>query len=405
MSKKQKMIALVDTLWDGHHATYLKLFAQTLLELGHEVIVLCPAPIEINQWIADNCRDRQDHFYSFELQEPKLGNLPSESLQIGAMKLSCWRQLAQTIKKISSDLGKSIDLTFLAFLDSYVGTYVSHLIIDRIFPYHWSGLYFHPNFLRVRLKYESMRHGFLNPLSPLKSSYCPTVAVLDEGVVEKLQQRINKPIITFPDFGDDSPPEMDCSLVKQILVKANGRTIIGLVGGQDKRKGFLTLLRVSQRANSSWFFIFTGRFIESTFEKKELSEIQSIIQQNPENCLFSLTQIKNESQYNAIIKSCDILYCGHEKFFHSSNTLTKAAIFEKPVISGNDHCIGERVKNFDLGYRIEAGNVDQCVALLESLAEEFAIGKFSIQPDFVNYRKLHSIEHLKSSFQKVLECF
>ena len=93
-----------------------------------------------------------------------------------------------------------------------------------------------------------MRRGFLNPLSPLNSTYCPAIALLDEGIVEKLQQRINKTIISFPDFADDSPPEMDCSLVKQILIKANGRKIIGLVGGQDKRKGFLTLLRVSQKS-------------------------------------------------------------------------------------------------------------------------------------------------------------
>lgn len=405
MSKKQKTIALVDTVWNGHHATYLKLFAQTLLELGHEVIVLCPAPAEINQWITINCPDKQDHFYSFEIHEPKLVNLPLQSLQIATMKLVRWRQLAQNLRTISSNLCKSIDLTFLAFLDAYVGTYLSPLLIDRIFPYPWSGLYFHPHFLRLKPKYESMRRGFLNPLSLFNSTYCPTVALLDEGIVEKLKQRINKPIITFPDFADNSPPEMDCNLVKKILLKANGRKIIGLVGGQDKRKGFLTLLRVSQKSNSSWFFIFIGELIESTFEKKELLEIKSTIQKNPENCLFNLTRIPTESQYNAIIKSCDILYCVQENFLHSSNTLTKAAIFKKPVISGNDHCIGERVKDFNLGYRIEAGNINQCVDLLESVNKEFLINEFSIKPDFESYQKLHSIEQLKSRFQELLDFF
>ncbi len=405
MSKKKKTIALVDTLWNGHHAIYLKLFAQTLLELGHEVIVLCPAPIEINQWIAVNCPDKQNYFHSFKLNEPRLVNLPSESLQIAAMKLSRWQQLAQNLRKISSNLGKSIDLTFLAFLDAYVGTYMSPLIIDRIFPHPWSGLYFHPNFLRLKLKYESMRLGFLNPLSLFNSIYCPAIALLDEGVVKKLTQKINKPIITFPDFTDNSSPEMDCSLVKQILIKADGRKIIGLVGGQDKRKGFLTLLRISQKANSSWFFIFIGEFIESTFDKKELLEIKSIIQKNPENCLFNLTRIPTESQYNAIIKSCDILYCVQENFLHSSNTLTKAAIFKKPVISGNDHCIGERVKDFNLGYRIETGNINQCVDLLESVNKEFLIGELSIKPNFESYQKLHSIEQLKSRFQELLDFF
>lgn len=75
------------------------------------------------------------------------------------------------------------------------------------------------------------------------------------------------------------------------------------------------------------------------------------------------------------------------------------------MVSGNNHCIGKRVKDFDLGYRIEAGNIDQCVALLDSLAEEFAVGTLSIQPDFESYRQLHSIPQLKHSFQEILEFF
>ncbi|MFN7557011.1 MAG: glycosyltransferase family 1 protein, partial [Microcystis sp.] len=65
-----KTIALVDPLWGGHHPTYLKFFAKTLLELGHEVIVLCPAPEEVNQWIIGCCPELTNRLHCFELNEP-----------------------------------------------------------------------------------------------------------------------------------------------------------------------------------------------------------------------------------------------------------------------------------------------------------------------------------------------
>jgi glycosyltransferase involved in cell wall biosynthesis len=396
-----KTIALVDTLWGGHHPTYLKFFAKTLLELGHEVISLCPEPEEMNLWIASHCPELQPRFHSFELHEPATRPIPIRRLQAKAMAVARWQRVAQSIQEISSKLGKAPDITFFAWLDTYLGLIPA--ITDTIFPYPWSGLYFQPGYLRIPPKLRWMRHGILNPLSVLKSSHCPVVAVLDEGIADKLQQKLNKPVVTFPDITDESAPDINFEIAQKIRAKAAGRKIIGLLGSLDKRKGTLTLLEVSQQVSDRWFFVFAGRLAEPAFTAAELAKIEEIVKANPDNCFFYWNSIPDGSGFNAVVQVCDVLYAAYENFPYSSNILTKAAIFEKPVIASKNYCMGERVEKFNLGYGIEEGSVSQCVSILERFHEELSTGSLSIQPDFEGYRHRHSIEQLRAAFQKILE--
>jgi glycosyltransferase involved in cell wall biosynthesis len=396
-----KTIALVDPLWGGHHPTYLKFFAKTLLELGHEVISLCPEPEEMNLWIASHCPELQPRFHSFELHEPATSPIPIRRLQAKAMAVARWQRVAQSIQEISSKLGKAPDITFFAWLDTYLGLIPA--ITDTIFPYPWSGLYFQPGYLRIPPKLQWMRHGILNPLSVLKSSHCPVVAVLDEGIADKLQQKLNKPVVTFPDITDESAPDINFEIAQKIRAKAAGRKIVGLLGSLDKRKGTLTLLEVSQQVSGRWFFVFAGRLAEPAFTAAELAKIGEIVKANPDNCFFYWNSIPDESGFNAVVQVCDVLYAAYENFPYSSNILTKAAIFEKPVIASKNYCMGERVEQFSLGYGIEEGSVSQCVSILERFHEELSTGSLSIQPDFEGYRHRHSIEQLRAAFQKILE--
>ena len=397
-----KTIALVDPLWGGHHPTYLKFFAKTLLELGHEVIVLCPAPEEVNQWIIGCCPELASNFHSFELHEPSPSQFSGRQLQARAMAVAHWQRVAQSIQEISSKLGKAPDITFFAWLDTSLGLIPA--ITDTIFPYPWSGLYFQPLYLRIPPKLRWMRHGILNPLSVLKSSHCPVVAVLDEGIADKLQQKLNKPVVVLTDITDESPPDMNFEIIKEIYAKAAGRKIVGLLGSLDKRKGTLTLLEVSRQASDRWFFVFAGRLAEPAFTAAELARIEEIVKANPDNCFFYWNSIPDGSGFNAVVQVCDVLYAAYENFPYSSNILTKGAIFQKPVIASKNYCMGERVEKFNLGYGIEGGSVSQCVSILERLHEELSTGNLSIQPNFEGYRHLHSIEQLISAFQKILEC-
>jgi hypothetical protein len=115
--------------------------------------------------------------------------------------------------------------------------------------------------------------------------------------------------------------------------------------------------------------------------------------------VFYLTQIPSESQFNALVKISDVLFAVRENFPYSSNTLIKAACFQKLVIANQQYCI-ERVKKFHLGYTIESGNIAQCVSLLEKLRTELSTGRLLIEPDFERYRQLHSTEELEQLLRK-----
>ena len=400
-----KTIALIEDNWKGHRPTYLKIFTKTLLELGHQVVVFCPEPTELSKWIAQNFCPHQERFHTFEFYKSEPSSFPILQPRLILNAVNRWRNVKAAIQSVSFKIGNSPDLVFFAWLDSYLAPYLTHHLIDSIFPYQWSGLYFHPTYLRRRQKFWSICRGPLRQHAVLKSSRCPAIAVLDEGIAEKLQSKIGgKPVIIFPDLTDTSPPDLNYSIARQIKVKAKGRKIIGLLGVQSKRKGLLTLLEVArQMEKKDYFFVFAGQLAEHTFTAQELTSIQNIVDSDSSNCFFYFERIANESQFNALVNICDILFAAYEKFPHSSNILTKAAIFEKPVIASSKFCMAERVEKFKLGLSIKEGDMLQCIEAIRYLCRQLENEGWQLKPNFKDYRHFHSTEQLKTNFWQILE--
>ena len=401
-----KTIALIDTHQGGHHLTYLRFFSKSLLELGYRVMTFCPNPTALHQWISQNCPSQAELFQSFEVQEPAFKRFPiirrlSQPLNI----LTRWRHAAATIQDASVKTGHPPDLVFFAWIDSYLSHYLTHHIIDRIFPYRWSGIYFQPPH-ELRLKQLSTHRAPLNHYAVLQSSRCQGIAVLNEDIAEALQSKLRNPVITFPDIADESPPDLSFSVAQQIREKASDRKVIGLLGNLSKRKGFLTLLEAAQKAApEDLFFVFAGPFSKPSFSPSELAKIQAIIQSAPPNCLFHFEYIPDEPQLNALIQECDILFAAYHHFPYSSNTLTKASVFNKPVIVSAGFCMGARVQRFRLGLSIPEGNAIQCIEALHKLCDRSGLANADLQPDFAGYKQLHSIAQLKIAFQQLLANF
>lgn len=400
-----KTIALIDTCWSGHHPTYLKFFTKTLLKLGCRVMAFCPAPREVYDWVAGNHPQLTDQLYTFEVQEPILSSFPLSRFRPVLNAIARWQHAAAEVQKASTKVGSSPDLVFFAWLDSYLVPYLTHHVVDQIFPYHWTGLYFHPSYLRIKQRFSVIRRGPLSPNAVLKSPRCPAVAVLDEGISEKLSSQIKgKSVINFPDITDDSPPDLDFSIAKQIREKADGRRIIGLLGSQAKRKGLLTLLDVAQRAEKEdWFFVFAGRFSERNFLPQDLERIRVALQSTPHNCYFHFERIPDEPQFNALVNACDILFVAYKNFPSSSNLLTKAAVFKKPVLVSNRFCIGERVRKFKLGLSVPEDSVFHHIEALRYLCRYSELTSHQVQSNFESYQTLHSTEQLHVAFQTILD--
>lgn len=391
-----RTIAIIDPYWTGHHATYVKLFSKTLLALGHRVMAFCPNPPEVEDWLAANCAHDRTKFQGFELHDPVPPRFPYEPVQTALTGLVMWRSAAQALKCAHRKTGIRPDLVFFLWLDNYLGHYRNRHVVDLLFPHDWAGLYFQPRHLRQYGHLSDIQGPPTDHDVELLSSRCRGVALLDEGVADLLRARLtDKPVVVFPDVADASPPDHDYPLLHDIVSKARGRRIISIIGGLARRKGMFTLLEAaSQMQQDDCFFLFAGVPSLTAEEETTLSEI---IADSPENCFFHLGFIPGEAQFNALVEVSDVLYAAYENFPHSSNLLTKAALFEKPVIVSTGNCMGERVAALRIGESIAGGNIAECIAAIRRL-----LTAHNAEWNFAGFRKLHSEERLSAAVEKIL---
>lgn len=62
-----------------------------------------------------------------------------------------------------------------------------------------------------------------------------------------------------------------------------------------------------------------------------------------------MEKIPDESCFNALIAESDLIFAAYKQFTGSSNLLTKAAAFRKPVIVSRGLCMGRRVEQYGTG--------------------------------------------------------
>lgn len=403
-----KTIALIETnSGNGHHLTYLRLFSKTLLEQQYQVMAFYPRPVDLTDWIEEHCPDYRDRLWAFEMHKhkrrrvPVLGVVP-EPIAV----IERWQHLARAVRNATEEIGHSPDHVFLNWLDNYLSHYLTHHIIDAIFPYKWAGLYFRPGILRFG---QRSLKGFSEPLTHYaiaRSPRCHALAMLNEELVDDLQEDLGKPVVAFPDITDETMPQADNELIKEIRRKAGDRKIVGLIGALSKRKGILTLLEVArQSVQENWFFVFAGTLDESMFHQDfdqrfgdEFQQIKNMRDEPPSNCYFHFEFIPDGNAFNSMIDACDVLFAAYENFPYSSNLLTKAALFKKPIIVSEGYCMAARIEKFRLGVTIPEGDVARCIAGLRYLCDCSDQALSELNPDFEGYYRLHSIEQIRTVF-------
>lgn len=424
-TSKVKTIALLDPCWFGHHPTFFKNYTGVLLELGYRVIACCPNPEDLHQWAIYNRADTMgsDRLSIYKLVTPREKNLglrlcykSIQEMEKSITKLGLspyfkdaislevkqyWRDASVVLNKAVLELGKKPDLVFFAMLDNYLSQWIAPSQMSRNFPYRWSGLYFYPKHLRSSQSELEKFQDSWQPENIINSSLCQSVALLDEGVMEKLSKRIqNKPIVVFPDITNEAEPDWKYDRVQELKAKAKGRKIIGLFGSLDKRKGLLTLLSAAEELKEKeYFFIFAGKLWLSSFNIQEQNRIQQIVKSSPSNCLFYLDGfIPDGGKMNGLLSACDIMMLAYEKFPHSSNMLTKAAVLKKTVIVSEGYCMAERVKKYRLGLTIPEGDVDELVRVIENISQG---EDHKLDSDFAGYRENHSYERLREAMKTI----
>lgn len=406
MNRENKnIIALVDPFLGGHHLSWLVLFAKELLSLDKEVWIFSSDPHTVRMAINDSGIGEEVGLEIFEVRESKPVRIFNSKFfnllqEVSSLRLMRWIAIGQSIKNTSVKNGRVPGLVFFMWLDSYLSIFLNHFVIDMLFPFVWSGIYFHPRHLRPRTKGILDYKHFISPDNILKSPKRRYVGILDEGVEEKLKSELCKDtVIVFPDIADDSAPDVNFDLARQ--VKERGKITIGLFGNLEKRKGVLTLLEAAHlmKSDQRYLFVFAGDLRKETFSADELVMINSARKNG--NCLFYLKPIPTEAQFNGLISLCDVIFAAYEHFPHSSNILTKATLFDKPIIVSDGFCMAERVRKYHTGVVVSEGDAGACVMAIRSLSVMNNDQRADMLKNFEIYRNIHSQPVLHTILSKI----
>jgi len=401
----KKTIALVEihsAKRPGHYKAFMSFFVQSLLNLGHNVLVLIPDKEAIDEWVQEHYPHHEGRYSSYEFVHQSKDYKRFGRFNTALKTLSAWINVKKHLRKIEQQEQHTVDLVFFNWLDSFLANYLSPHILDWYFPYPWAGLYFHPWHMRLYPQKLNPHPSLSEIDAALVSKKCQGITIHDEGILDIYKARLNnKKVVFFPEIADGTAPNPQFDLVAKIKEKAQGRTIVGMIGFMHY-KGLNTLIKVARQANPDDFlFVFVGKWSRTggvSYTPERIQEANEFFDNPPEHCFVHLGFINEGADFNALFSSFDIPYLVYDSFPSSSNNLTKAAIFDKLVMASKGFCVGDDVEKYELGLTIEQGNVEESIKTLYKLQKR----THTLKPRFEEYRKIHSKEVLEDKFSEIL---
>ena len=411
----------------GHLDLYARIYSACLLELGYRVVLVAECESGVSKWIAENCGYRTEDFFFFArtdfVEITPAQAIPPLLLRIRRvwkkegmkgmllrilvrvqrplrflMRFHRWSALrgvslpplVDEIRAAANRLKVRPELVFFLYLDMINDDRRGCRALAKRLGAPWAGILFDPRcsddgrgaperFFRCR---NARGAGFLNP-----------------HAIAPYRRRL--PLLRFgelPDVTDASLLPSDSPLLSRLRSSAGGRQIVLQFGSLSPHKGVTRLVEVIRRADPRlFFFAIVGEFFWGSYGKDEQA-LRSFVETPPENCLVHSGYIEDERELNSIVAAADIVYAVYTDFRPSSNTLTKAAMFNKPVVVSNRHLMGERVHGYRTGATVASGNIEEIVAALETLrlSDPAEFG-------FAAYRRDHSVEALKKQLAVMLE--
>jgi len=393
-----KTVALVDWSWIGHHPTYFALFAKTLLQLGLNVRALCPKPEEVSRSLADLPENLQANLSLEKL--PGWANAPRGTPERWKNLLSTGRSLLVLDRMLRRGPQRP-DLVFFACI--YDWQFYRFGTFRFGFRWKWAGLYLQSfGFRSTSASVYAWHRQWAKPQRFLGRGKPAAIATLDEGISEKIEALI-KPgkCVVFPDITNCAPPELgENTLAGKLRKFAAGRKIVLLSGMLFPHKGVDAFLQVAM-ANPQWCFALVGELPCFADEEKGKAMLDEFLRNHPCS-FFHPLKVPDGPAYNGVFAVSDLVWNLHLDWPGSSNTLTKAALFEKPVVVGEGHLLAERTRRFRLGEVCREDSIPSISQALHAILESPQSWKESQQPRWREYREAHSEEQLGKAFSDLM---
>lgn len=190
--------------------------------------------------------------------------------------------------------------------------------------------------------------------------------VLDEDVCRSYSQALpDKCFEYLPDITEAALPERRSAITQEILQRANGRKVVflgGSIGGQKNLARWNELIGLADP--QKWFFVQLGEIHRNTLTPDDIAALDKSLAAPPENLLLHPEYLADEKMFNEVINASDVIFAVYRDFRISSNMLGKAAHFRKPILVSDRYLLGERVKEYGIGYAVDE---DDAASILSGL--------------------------------------
>lgn len=400
----------------GHLDAYARLYGRAFLELGHDVTLLARDDGGTCEYLAREGVPRRGHFrfVSFDAADDICArSMMAEdrsAMPIHRRTRQVWRQegvagvgrrlivvplraglhclpaAAQTkmkrwaagiVRWLNYDLDKVDFAPHVARLDAVArkerGTQAfafflyldlmsqgrrSLRALDRDMRMPWAGILFHPALPDGDAEaYFSTRQGR------------GAVFLVPSAVGRYAEALPNLAFHAVPDVADGSLPDTEPAIVRDVRDRAAGRKIVLLAGSITPHKGVMTFVDLIERADPTrFFFVLAGEVHWESFAADAL-RLEAIWRNPPEHLYVHEGYIADERDYNALLATCDVLYAVYRNFQSSSNSLTKASIFRKPILVSAGTLMGARVVESGIGDAVVENDVDGILDAMQRLVE------------------------------------
>jgi hypothetical protein len=201
---------------------------------------------------------------------------------------------------------------------------------------------------------------------------------LDELVCDHYQKALpDKYFDYMPDIADIELPAQLTPLAQKIMMQAAGRKIVFMGGSIGRQKNLIAWYDLIRRVDPNrWFFVQIGRINRNNLTELDKQALDGIVADYPNNLMIYPDYLTDEREFNQIISLSDIIFAVYRQFKRSSNMLSKAAYFKKPILVSDAYLMGERVRRYKIGLAVKENDVKSIQDGLISL---------EITPDLANH--------------------
>jgi len=202
----------------------------------------------------------------------------------------------------------------------------------------------------------------------------------------------------LPDVTDISLPVTPSQITMQIQKRANGRNIIFLGGAIGGTKNLSLWSELVFKADKfKWFFVQIGKIDYGTLSGADLAGLQQLLAAKYENFYYSDDYLPDEAVFNEIVSKSAVVWGVYRDFDRSSNILTKAALFSKPIVVSKNYLMGKRVNQYKIGCAVSETDVNDVLDAMDWL-----IAHPVSADNFKNYAAVYSTQALTEKLDQCL---